>query len=313
MRNGKFEMENGRKSFVLGIALLIAAVAFTLSACTVYDNYDIELMEAETADVSGDDPADLSSSSESKEVDEKSSSSKNGKDTSVIIIINQNSSSSEEAKSSSSEAEPVSSSQGDSFACGEATVTGKDLHEYKTVLIGKTCWTTENMRYKPKKGISRCYGEGASDPDLEPDAEKNCEEYGLLYDVEAASGVCPTGWRLPTIEDFENAITYSGAVDQGDAAPHFKAVGKWPDVPGSPKAIDDLLGLSVLPGGYGELATDDVSYDYDNIGIIAYIWTSDAPTAFTRSLIHIQDDDDAVYFASGDIESTLASVRCVKK
>lgn len=313
MRNGKFEMENGRKSFVLGIALLIAAVAFTLSACTVYDNYDIELMEAETADVSGDDPADLSSSSESKEVDEKSSSSKNGKDTSVIIIINQNSSSSEEAKSSSSEAEPVSSSQGDSFACGEATVTGKDLHEYKTVLIGKTCWTTENMRYKPKKGISHCYGEGASDPDLEPDAEKNCEEYGLLYDVEAASGVCPTGWRLPTIEDFENAITYSGAVDQGDAAPHFKAVGKWPDVPGSPKAIDDLLGLSVLPGGYGELATDDVSYDYDNIGIIAYIWTSDAPTAFTRSLIHIQDDDDAVYFASGDIESTLASVRCVKK
>ena len=313
MRNGKFEMENGRKSFVLGIALLIAAVAFTLSACTVYDNYDIELMEAETADVSGDDPAELSSSSESKEVDEKSSSSKNGKDTSVIIIINQNSSSSEEAHSSSSEAEPVSSSQGDSFACGEATVTGKDLHEYKTVLIGKTCWTTENMRYKPKKGISHCYGEGASDPDLEPDAEKNCEEYGLLYDVEAASGVCPTGWRLPTIEDFENAITYSGAVDQGDAAPHFKAVGKWPDVPGSPKAIDDLLGLSVLPGGYGELATDDVSYDYDNIGIIAYIWTSDAPTAFTRSLIHIQDDDDAVYFASGDIESTLASVRCVKK
>ena len=313
MRNGKFEMENGRKNFVLGIALLIAAVAFTLSACTVYDNYDIELMEAETADVSGDDPADLLSSSESKEVDEKSSSSKNGKDTSVIIIINQNSSSSEEAHSSSSEAEPVSSSQGDSFACGEATVTGKDLHEYKTVLIGKTCWTTENMRYKPKKGISRCYGEGASDPDLEPDAEKNCEEYGLLYDVEAASGVCPTGWRLPTIEDFENAITYSGAVDQGEAAPHFKAVGKWPDVPGSPKAIDDLLGLSVLPGGYGDLATDEVSYDYDNIGIIAYIWTSDAPTAFTRSLIHIQDDDDAVYFASGDIESTLASVRCVKK
>ena len=206
MRNGKFEMENGRKSFVLGIALLIAAVAFTLSACTVYDNYDIELMEAETADVSGDDPADLSSSSESKEVDEKSSSSKNGKDTSVIIIINQNSSSSEEAKSSSSEAEPVSSSQGDSFACGEATVTGKDLHEYKTVLIGKTCWTTENMRYKPKNGIARCYGEGATNPDLEPDAEKNCEEYGRLYDFETATGVCPTGWRLPTKDELQTLV-----------------------------------------------------------------------------------------------------------
>ncbi|MBR4560264.1 MAG: hypothetical protein IKO21_11960 [Fibrobacter sp.] len=313
MRNGKFEMENGRKSFVLGIALLIAAVAFTLSACTVYDNYDIELMEAETADVSGDDPADLSSSSESKEVDEKSSSSKNGKDTSVIIIINQNSSSSEEAHSSSSEAEPVSSNQGDSFACGEATVTGKDLHEYKTVLVGKTCWITENMRYKPKNGIARCYGEGASDPDLEPDAEKNCEEYGLLYDFETATGVCPTGWRLPTIEDFENAVTYSGAVDQGEASPHFKAVGKWPEVPGSPIAIDDLLGLSVLPGGFAELAVDDVSYDYSNIDEIAYIWTSDAPTAFTRSLVHMKDDDDIVYFAAGEVEYTLASVRCVKK
>lgn len=313
MRNGKFEMENGRKSFVLGIALLIAAVAFTLSACTVYDNYDIELMEAETADVSGDDPADLSSSSESKEVDEKSSSSKNGKDTSVIIIINQNSSSSEEAKSSSSEAEPVSSSQGDSFACGEATVTGKDLHEYKTVLIGKTCWTTENMRYKPKNGIARCYGEGATNPDLEPDAEKNCEEYGRLYDFETATGVCPTGWRLPTKEDFENAITYSGAIDQEEAAPHFKAVGKWPDVPGSPIAIDDLLGLSVLPGGSAVLAWDDVSYEYNNIGEIAFIWTSDASTAFGRYTVYFVDDSDVLAFPAGDIESTLASVRCVKK
>ena len=296
-----FEKNFSVRGVAMMSSLLFFAGALFLAGCSIYDNYDADLMK--TASV---EPEDVGSS-------ESNGSGEKGKDTSVIIIINQNSSSSEEAHSSSSEAEPVSSSQGDSFACGEATVTGKDLHEYKTVLIGKTCWTTENMRYKPKKGISRCYGEGASDPDLEPDAEKNCEEYGLLYDVEAASGVCPTGWRLPTIEDFENAITYSGAVDQGDAAPHFKAVGKWPDVPGSPKAIDDLLGLSVLPGGYGDLATDDVSYDYDNIGIIAYIWTSDAPTAFTRSLIHIQDDDDAVYFASGDIESTLASVRCVKK
>ena len=40
---------------------------------------------------------------------------------------------------------------------------------------------------------------------------KNDEKYGYLYTWENAMKACPTGWRLPTKEEFESLITLYGA------------------------------------------------------------------------------------------------------
>ena len=111
MRNTEFEKLNVLASFRGVLMALVASLAMT--ACTVYDNYDIELMQ---------DPTAIEESSSS----EASSSSKE-KDTSYVIVI---------GGSSSSQMERYSSS---AWPCGDSTMSRGNV-EYETVDInGLNC------------------------------------------------------------------------------------------------------------------------------------------------------------------------------
>ena len=66
----------------------------------------------------------------------------------------------------------------------------RDGYTYAVVSIGKTQWFAENLRYRTTD--SRCY-EGD---------EANCADHGRLYRLEDAIGACPSGWRLPSEEDW---------------------------------------------------------------------------------------------------------------
>jgi uncharacterized protein (TIGR02145 family) len=76
----------------------------------------------------------------------------------------------------------------------------RDGITYKTVKIGSKTWMAENLNYSTSSG-SWCY-------EMSPD---NCQKYGRLYNWETAQNVCPSGWRLPSKDDFENLLsTVSG-------------------------------------------------------------------------------------------------------
>ena len=106
-----------------------AGVLFTLlmlflSGCSLYDNYDIDLMEGAT-------------------VTEESSSSEE--------IL---SSESVEQSSDSGE-EDSSSSEAKDIGCEETVERGGVT--YATVVIHENCWMAENLRYKPAAGNTMCY------------------------------------------------------------------------------------------------------------------------------------------------------------
>ena len=79
---------------------------------------------------------------------------------------------------------------------------------YKTVKIANKIWTAENMAvYVPDS--SSCYDNNHA----------NCESTGRLYTWNAANNnLCPTGWTLPTLEDYKAAFADKNADALKDAA-----------------------------------------------------------------------------------------------
>jgi len=93
-------------------------------------------------------------------------------------------------------------------------LTDIDGNTYNTILLGDQCWTKENLR-------TTHYADGSAIPNVVDDAEwgglssgawsyynndeANNETYGKMYNWFAATdarGLCPTGWHLPTDDEW---------------------------------------------------------------------------------------------------------------
>jgi len=90
----------------------------------------------------------------------------------------------------------------DDYACpggNLSLIDHRDDQRYRIAKIGEQTWLAENMNYAGEAGseIGACYG----------DSDANCNTYGRLYAwAEATDNLCPTGWKLPSKEDFEELI-----------------------------------------------------------------------------------------------------------
>lgn len=96
--------------------------------------------------------------------------------------------------------------------CGELKVTHKGK-TYNTVEIGKQCWLKENLN------VGTMMEEQLNNLLIEKycydDKEVNCDKYGGLYEwgeamaykqSEGVRGICPTGWHIPTFDEFEELL-----------------------------------------------------------------------------------------------------------
>jgi uncharacterized protein (TIGR02145 family) len=109
----------------------------------------------------------------------------------------------------------------------------RDGKTYKTVKIGEQVWMAENLSYKAEGSI--CYDNDSA----------NCKKYGRLYDWEDAMKACPSGWHLPTKEEWDALTNFAGGDEAADKK--LKAKKGW-DNDGN--GTDDY-GFSALPGGRG--------------------------------------------------------------
>lgn len=67
----------------------------------------------------------------------------------------------------------------------------RDNKVYGIVQIGNLWWFAENLNYKSEK--STCYKK----------KEKYCDQNGRLYPNDELTSICPEGWRVPKLSDWQ--------------------------------------------------------------------------------------------------------------
>ncbi|HBQ84640.1 MAG: hypothetical protein A2X05_01405 [Bacteroidetes bacterium GWE2_41_25] len=137
-------------------------------------------------------------------------------------------------------------------------VTYNDSIYYKTIKIGEQVWMAENLK-------TTHFNNGTDIPKVNDNSvwislnspgvcfynnnEKNYRDiYGALYNYFAvATGkLCPSGWHIPSIEDWSQLIYNLGGTDSAGIKLKEEGTAHWP----TPNNSDNSSGFTALPGGY---------------------------------------------------------------
>jgi len=165
-------------------------------------------------------------------------------------------------------------------ACGD---------DFKTVKIGEQTWMAENLNDASKGG--KCYD----------DKPENCEKYGRLYTWAEAVKACPTGWHLPSGNEWQTLVDVVDVGGKRLAGEKLKAKSGWTGGNGT-----DKYGFSALPGG----AINSVG-GFASVGQIGVWWSAtnvNADNARIYILLH-----ESSSMGSADTEKMESySLRCVK-
>ena len=170
----------------------------------------------------------------------------------------------------------------------------RDGKVYKTVKIGDLVWMAENLNYADSvtttslKGKSWCYNDVAANCDVagrlytwaaaidsvklanDADNPQDCG-YGKTCEVASAGsatliqGICPSGWHLPSNEEWSALFTAVGG--RATAGAKLKSQTGWTAIDGITN--EDAYGFSALPAGI----RDNIGFFY-NGGNLAYFWSA---------------------------------------
>ncbi len=168
----------------------------------------------------------------------------------------------------------------------------RDGKRYKTIKIGNQTWMAENLNFEIA-GFSRCCMCYEDDP-------ANGEKYGRLYPWEIAKKACPSGWHLPSKDEWEVMTAYIGGANTEGRM--LKATSGWYNNGNG----EDDYGFSAMPGGFGKF--DGCFYYVD---IYGYWWSSTehySNSAYYRSMYY----DHEVASWGNNNKGYLLSVRCVQ-
>ena len=171
----------------------------------------------------------------------------------------------------------------------------RDNKTYKTAKIGSQTWLAENLNHETKN--SKCYENN----------QANCGKYGRLYDWKAAKKACPSGWHLPSREEWGKLFHYADGTSgtkypyqSETSSKNLRSKSSWEDNENG----TDKFGFAALPAGTGS-----DKGKFNAVGSYAAWWSStewDNDDAHYRSTDYSFDADDV----SGKGE--YLSVRCIK-
>lgn len=165
----------------------------------------------------------------------------------------------------------------------------RDGKKYQTVKIGNQIWMAENLNYDVSGSL--CYGYN----------NYNCDKYGKLYKWHDAKSICPEGWHLPSLAEWNEMITFLGGPIP--SLNKLKAKTIWTD---TNNTITNESLFSALPAGFA--SRNQVFF---LLNTWTRWWTSNEESLNVAKNFIINDYD--IYISSeNNLKSDYYSCRCVK-
>jgi uncharacterized protein (TIGR02145 family) len=188
----------------------------------------------------------------------------------------------------------------------------RDSNIYQTIIIGNQLWMAENLRYLPSVSspvnnspiapyyfVNNYWGGNVSL------AKLTCAyiDYGALYNWSAANVACPTGWHLPTSEEWNTMITFLGG--ESNVGITLKEPGNthW-NFPNF--NVTNESEFSALPGGMKDIS----SLTFFELGNYGYWWTSSEIDILHAKLKRLQHNSFDILNEQNN-KSVGLSVRCI--
>jgi uncharacterized protein (TIGR02145 family) len=174
----------------------------------------------------------------------------------------------------------------------------RDGQQYATTQIGAQHWMAENLNYATSGSL--CYAHQAD----------HCRLFGSLYDFLLAQTVCPSGWHLPTVEEWQVLADYVDAQTDRAGRTETDNTASWTIgqhlinsvLWQSPPDVDPPFGFNALPGGW--------MLDSANSGAFpdreAVFWSASGDDEITVTI-------NSTYLSTAPVRSGVqASVRCLE-
>lgn len=158
------------------------------------------------------------------------------------------------------------------FVCGQSQMLDIDGNLYNTVQIETQCWMANNLNTGIRIDTSADQTDnGIIERYCYDNLDTNCTIYGGLYTWDEMmqytadtvnTGICPSGWRLPTTEDIIKLFSFLDAGQEGKALKEAGFQYWCGDNPG-----DNSSGFTAL--GAGDISNIKAS---EGLFIWSHIW-----------------------------------------
>ncbi len=172
----------------------------------------------------------------------------------------------------------------------------RDGQMYNTIKIGSQTWMVENLNYIPPFGNSWCYD----------DNPFHCKFYGRLYDWQTAQSVSPTGWHVPSVDDWTVLINSLGGLGVASGSMKEASLVFWkpPNVGAS-----NSSGFTALPGGN---RITNPTPKFTDISTYAYFWSSTVSTIGQTAIYYYLVNEHAEIASNVSPQEYAFSIRCIR-
>ena len=163
--------------------------------------------------------------------------------------------------------------------CVDSIIDLRDGEVYETVCIGGQVWMAENLRFDTAGSLI-----AHNDP-------SKLATHGRLYDYPTLSrgagpvpenqistirGICPEGWHLPSLYEWEQLISNVGFGTNNDFSIRIKSPNDWVGDPDIAHPERNSTGFSALPSGlaHKDIPSGNIDYvTYNEHFLMWLCWT----------------------------------------